>query len=161
MDRISWYLIACCGLCLFIFLLWILKFRWPNLRNSFTKGFIYALLTKRGRYWDSFTRLEACLLLAFFLANIVMIFVPFAGIDLRQIEKRCASLAVVNMIPLFVVGRIGPVIEALNVHRSTWGHFHHWVGRFAVLEAMLHATIVLVLKPKSSSLVTSGYLVSP
>ncbi|KAF4957154.1 hypothetical protein FSARC_11363, partial [Fusarium sarcochroum] len=60
------------------------------------------------------------------------------------------------MVPLFVSGRAGPIFKVLNIHKRTYGNFHRFVGTTASLEAMLHASIVLVLKPKPGLLATSG-----
>ena len=129
MDRVHWYLVACCGLCLFTFVSWFLKLLWPNIVNRCRKFLLYSLAIHRGRYWDSMTRLEASLLLLIILANIALIFAPFSSPDWRQIERTSASLSVFNAIPLWIGGRKGRIIRALNVHESAQGNFHHWVGR--------------------------------
>jgi hypothetical protein len=55
---------------------------------------------------------------------------------------------------------MGPVVQMLNIHRTSYLLFHHWVGRIAVLEAVSHAIIVLLHRPKTGTLVTSGWVVS-
>ncbi|KAF5725131.1 nadph oxidase [Fusarium mundagurra] len=118
----------------------------------------YPLFLRRRRAWDSVTRLQACLIFFFFAANLVVIFAPFNGIDWRQIERRAAFTAGVNAIPLCLGGRMGPVVQMLNIHRTSYLLFHHWVGRIAVLEALSHAIIVLLHRPKTGTLVTSGWV---
>ncbi|RKK69818.1 hypothetical protein BFJ69_g12395 [Fusarium oxysporum] len=118
----------------------------------------YPLFLRRRRAWDSITRLQACLIFFLFAANLVVIFTPFNGIDWRQIERRAAFTAGVNAIPLCLGGRMGPVVQMLNIHRTSYLLFHHWVGRIAVLEALSHAIIVLLHRPKTGTLVTSGWV---
>ncbi|KAF4496656.1 hypothetical protein FAGAP_7198, partial [Fusarium agapanthi] len=118
----------------------------------------YPLFLRRRRAWDSVTRLQACLIFFFFAANLVVIFAPFNGIDWRQIERRAAFTAGVNAIPLCLGGRMGPVVQMLNINRTSYLLFHHWVGRIAVLEALSHAIIVLLHRPKTGTLVTSGWV---
>ncbi|KAG7425041.1 Ferric/cupric reductase transmembrane component 2 [Fusarium oxysporum f. sp. raphani] len=118
----------------------------------------YPLFLRRRRAWDSITRLQACLIFFFFAANLVVIFAPFNGVDWRQIERRTAFTAGVNAIPLCLGGRMGPVVQMLNIHRTSYLLFHRWVGRIAVLEAVSHAIIVLLHRPKTGTLVTSGWV---
>ncbi|KAF5254330.1 hypothetical protein FOXYS1_14413 [Fusarium oxysporum] len=158
MDSSLWYLIALAGIFFLSLILWLLSSIIPNLHNRFMRHVTYPLFLRRRRAWDSITRLQACLIFFFFAANLVVIFAPFNGVDWRQIERRAAFTAGVNAIPLCLGGRMGPVVQMLNIHRTSYLLFHHWVGRIAVLEAVSHAIIVLLHRPKTGTLVTSGWV---
>ncbi|SCO07034.1 uncharacterized protein FFB20_12755 [Fusarium fujikuroi] len=158
MDSSLWYLIALAAIFFLSLALWLLSSIIPNIHNRFMRHVTYPLFLKRHRAWDSITRLQACLIFFFFVANLVVIFAPFKGVDWRQVERRAAFTAGVNAIPLCLGARMGPVVRMLNIHRTSYLLFHHWVGRIAVLEALSHAIIVLLHRPKTGTLVTSGWV---
>jgi type IV secretory pathway TrbD component len=159
MDSTLWYLIAFCGIFTASLMLWALKFMFPNFRNYFVRHLKYPLLVSRGHYWDSITRLEAFFLLLFISLNIVIIFSPFAPLEWRMIERRAAIASGINIIPVCLGGRMGPVVEAFNIHRSTSRLLHHWIGRMAIIDGLIHAIVVLSLRPRPGTLVTSGWAV--
>lgn len=159
MDSTLWYLIAFGGVFVSSFSLWALKFLFPMFRNQFVRYVKYPVLVGRGRYWDSVTRLEACFLVLFISLNFFIIFSPFSPLDWRQIEKRAAFTSGINMIPVCLGSRMGPVMQAFNIHRSTHLLLHHWIGRMAIIGGLIHATIVLSLRPNLGPLVTSGWVV--
>ncbi|GKU05314.1 unnamed protein product [Fusarium langsethiae] len=64
------------------------------------------------------------------------------------------------MIPLFLSGRSGPLFKVLNLHQRAYGNLQRFIGATAIIEAILHASIVLVLGPKPGLLATSGAIVS-
>lgn len=159
MDSTLWYLIAFCGIFVISFALWALKFVLPNFRNRFVRHIKYPILLSRGKYWDSVTRLEGGFLLLFISLNMVIVFSPFTPLDWRQVERRAAFAAGINVIPVCLGARMGPVVEAFNIHRSTYRFLHHWIGRMAILDGIIHAVIVLSLRPRPGLLVTSGWVV--
>ena len=58
---------------------------------------------------------------------------------LAELRGRSGALAVVNMIPLFVLaGRNNPLIGMLRVSFDTYNLLHRWMGRMVVLEALVH-----------------------
>jgi hypothetical protein len=159
MDSTLWYLVALCGVFILSFALWAMKFLLPNFRNCFVRHLKYPLLLHRGRHWDSITRLQGAFILLFLSLNLVIIFSPFAPLDWRQVQQRAAFASGINLIPLCLGGRMGPVVEAFNVHRSTYQLLHHWLGRTAIIDGLIHASIVLTLRPRPGMLVTSGWVV--
>lgn len=53
--------------------------------------------------------------------------------------KRTGTVAVVNMIPLFLLaGRNNPLIWALGISFDTYNLIHRWIGRIVVFEAVAH-----------------------
>lgn len=159
MDSTLWYLCAFAGIFVLSFLIWALKFLAPNLRNRFVRHVKYPLCIKRARYWDSLTRLETGCVVLFVSINMIIVWSPFTTLDLRQVERRAAFAAAINMVPLCLGGRMGPVVEAFNVHRSTYRLLHHWIGRMAILDGLIHAAVVISLRPRPGLLVTSGWAV--
>ncbi|KAM5353325.1 hypothetical protein ACJZ2D_016774 [Fusarium nematophilum] len=158
MDSTLLYLFVFCGLFLLSFLLFVLGYFIPNLYNGFMRHATYPLVIRRRKVWDSVTRLELCLVILFFAVNVVVILTPFKGVDWRQIERRAAFAAGVNIIPLCLGGRMGHVVQTLNIHRSSYLLFHNWLGRIAILEAATHAIIVVCLRPTPGPLVTTGFI---
>ena len=58
-----------------------------------------------------------------------------------QLLKRTGVMAVMNMIPLFLLaGRNNPVIKLTGIPFDTMNLIHRWLGRIVVLEAIAHAT---------------------
>ena len=104
------------------------------------------------------TRLHAALFAAFFTINMGAIFIPSFFPGWRQIQKRAALMAVVNMAPLCMGGR-APIIDALNIPRNWYHMLHTWIGAVAVLEAVSHSIIALSLHPKPGILLQSGWIV--
>jgi hypothetical protein len=160
MESTWWYLIAFGGFGLVSFLLWGLKFFVPSLWSFYVRHIKLPLFVQRRRYWDSVTRLEAGLVLVFFLVNLAIILIPFISLDWRQIARRAAFAAGVNMIPLCLGGRMGTIVQTLNIHRSSYLLFHHWVGRIAIVEGLSHAVIMVALRPAPGERVLSGWIVS-
>lgn len=158
MDSPIWYLILLVGFITTLVVISFISHHVPDLSSAFSRNVRIPLLIRR-RKWDSVTRLDAILLFVCLLANVVLIFIPFHPFDWRKIEKRCALIAAVNILPLCVGMRMGPV-KVLNIHRTLYRLFHHWIGRMAILEALCHTTIVLLKKPRPGALVYTGYGVS-
>ncbi|KAI5289800.1 hypothetical protein KEM52_000657, partial [Ascosphaera acerosa] len=59
---------------------------------------------------------------------------------LAELRARAGSLALLNMVPLFVLaGRNNPLIALLHVSFDTFNLYHRWLGRIAAGEAVVHA----------------------
>jgi Ferric reductase like transmembrane component len=68
-------------------------------------------------------------------------------IILEQILKRTGFMAIVNMLPLFLLaGRNNPLIAWTGVTFDTYNLIHRWLGRIVVLEAIAHGISWLVHK---------------
>ncbi|KAL2350895.1 ferric reductase like transmembrane component-domain-containing protein [Cryomyces antarcticus] len=58
---------------------------------------------------------------------------------LTELRNRTGVLAVVNMMPLFILaGRNNPLIRLLDISFDTYNLVHRWIGRIVVLEAITH-----------------------
>lgn len=56
-----------------------------------------------------------------------------------ELRGRSGSLAVLNMVPLFVLaGRNNPLIALLHISFDTYNLLHRWLGRIVVLESIVH-----------------------
>lgn len=58
---------------------------------------------------------------------------------IAELRGRSGTLAVLNMVPLFILaGRNNPLISLLHVSFDTYNLFHRWLGRIVVAEAITH-----------------------
>ena len=56
-----------------------------------------------------------------------------------ELRGRSGTLAVLNMVPLFIfAGRNNPFISLLRVSFDTYNLLHRWLGRVVVLESVVH-----------------------
>lgn len=96
------------------------------------------------------TRLQFLFLFGYFATNVAfcVIEIPFARSVTQMaaiLRNRAGCLAVVNMIPLFLLaGRNNPLIKLLGISFDTFNLMHRWIGRIVVLEAITHAVAFLV-----------------
>jgi hypothetical protein len=75
------------------------------------------------------------------------------GTVASELRNRTGVLAVVNMVPLFVLAaRNNPLIVALGISFDTFNLLHRWFGRIVVLESLVHtgAYIAAVVQPTGS-----------
>ncbi|KAI9736622.1 MAG: hypothetical protein M1834_000826 [Cirrosporium novae-zelandiae] len=58
---------------------------------------------------------------------------------LGALRNRSGTIAVVNLIPLFVMAaRNNPLIQGLGISFDTFNLMHRWLGRIIVVEALVH-----------------------
>ncbi|MCJ1399497.1 hypothetical protein MMC11_002699 [Xylographa trunciseda] len=58
---------------------------------------------------------------------------------LNHLRNRSGTLAVVNLIPLVIMGgRNNPLIQCLKISFDTFNLLHRWFGRIIVIEAVVH-----------------------
>ena len=128
----------------------------PRLRVAFARHIQYPWLVPR-RHWTGVTRLEASILLVYFLINALALGVPVSGsVDL---QRRAARTAIINLTPVFLGGRTNPLVDFIGIPISTYYVAHHWIGRVAVVEALLHPSIILIRRLPVKGLGASGYTV--
>ncbi|QSS60266.1 ferric-chelate reductase [Histoplasma capsulatum] len=98
------------------------------------------------------TRFQTFLLLGIIAMNATLcsIDIPYSSAEttvLGVIRNRSGTLAVVNLIPLVVMGgRNNPFIKLLNVSFDTWNLLHRWFARIVVLEALTHVIAWMINK---------------
>ncbi|KAM5353128.1 hypothetical protein ACJZ2D_016987 [Fusarium nematophilum] len=119
--------------------------------------FIWYPLVLRGGYWASVTRFELLLFFAFLACNIFALVFRVSGV--RDLEQRAAVICAINMTPLFLSGKPNPLIDLIGVPLPVYHLVHHWVGRVAILEGLLHAALTIG-RSGSSQLQVSGCIVA-
>ncbi|PNH43783.1 hypothetical protein VD0004_g3782 [Verticillium dahliae] len=101
----------------------------------------YPLLVRR-QHWTGATRWEALAVLLYAGVNIALLLYPFSALPtLREVERRAGVAALVNLVPLSIVIRTNVLTSLCNVPL-----------------ALLHAFVVLALRPRPGAVVTSGYI---
>jgi predicted ferric reductase len=90
------------------------------------------------------SRAQTFFLLGYFVMNIVTaaLHIDWHGDTVTWLGEACdrtGTLAVLNMIPLFLLaGRNNPLIWLLGISFDTYNLIHRWIGRICVIEAALH-----------------------
>lgn len=85
-------------------------------------------------------------------------------IILRELRNRSGTLAMVNMIPLFIMAtRNNPLIAWLNISFDTFNLLHRWFGRIVISEASVHTGAWMAARVKQSgwSAVLVSFQTSP
>lgn len=98
------------------------------------------------------SRLQTLALLSYVLVSVIITCwaiswnLPKAKI-LSQLTQRTGYLAIVNMVPLFILaGRNNPLIQLTGITFDTYNLIHRWLGRIAITEAVIHGTCWAVNK---------------
>lgn len=102
----------------------------------------YQLILKR-RYWSSVTFLEALLFSLYLVANGVLMVVDIHW-SFTAFTTRAGALAAINMIPLFLGGRTNFLADSLGIPLHTYYLAHHWIGRVAIVQSLVHLIPSLV-----------------
>lgn len=90
------------------------------------------------------TRFQFLFLVGYFATNVAfcVVHIPFADSfadACKQLRNRSGTLAVANMIPLFLMAsRNNPLIPLLGMSFDTFNLMHRWFGRIVALEAVCH-----------------------
>jgi hypothetical protein len=104
------------------------------------------------------SRLQMFFIVGYFITNVVFVVI---NIDFSEpikvlgpeIRNRFGVLAVMNMIPLFLMaGRNNPLITFCGISFDTFNLMHRWVGRTVVLEAIGHTLAWLIPKVQTGKL---------
>ncbi|KAI9852662.1 MAG: hypothetical protein M1838_006119 [Thelocarpon superellum] len=70
---------------------------------------------------------------------------------LAEFRNRTGILAVVNMVPLFIMGgRTNPLISLLNIPFDSFNLIHRWFGRIVVVEAVCHTCAYIISKVQTT-----------
>ncbi|OBT56693.1 hypothetical protein VE04_03768 [Pseudogymnoascus sp. 24MN13] len=100
------------------------------------------------------TRFQLLFLTAYLAANAAFCVIrihwdqPY-HIVVIEVRRRSGILAVVNMVPLFIMAtRNNPLIYWLDMSFDTFNLLHRWFGRIVVLETLLHSLAWLVSTAK-------------
>ena len=119
--------------------------------------FVWYPLVLKGGYYMSVTRFEFLLFVAFLVCNIFAL--AFLVTDVKELEQRAAVLCAINLTPLFLSGKPNPLIDLLSIPSPVYQLVHHWIGRVAIFEGLLHAALTIG-RSGSRQLQTFGCIVS-
>jgi len=92
--------------------------------------------------FNGFSPLELLLLLLYIGGNGAA--VAIQATRGATIASSTVLASTINLVPLLLGGRTNRVADAIGVSRSSYYLAHHWIGRVAVLEALVHSAIGLV-----------------
>jgi predicted ferric reductase len=90
------------------------------------------------------TRFQLLLILAYAVLSITLCFVQIdysskSTLTWDTIRKRSGILALVNMLPLFIMaGRNNPLIHLVGLSFAGFNLLHRWLGRLVVLQMLIH-----------------------
>lgn len=87
------------------------------------------------------THIELLLLSAYIAGNGVA--VALEASKGATIASSAALAASINLVPLMLGGRTSRVVDVIGVSRPVYYVAHHWIGRTAIAEALVHASIGL------------------
>ncbi|KAJ3497938.1 hypothetical protein NLG97_g1510 [Lecanicillium saksenae] len=151
------YIISFLGFIVSVFISWFVKLHIANPGEAFRRYLQYPLLfPSRG---IGLTRFEALALVSFLSANGLIIFLPSFFPGWREVQRRAAMAALVNLVPLSMGGR-SVIIDILNMPESWKKTLHIFSGSIVVVECLLHTIITVSLNPKPGQLTTSGWAAS-
>ncbi|OJJ42263.1 hypothetical protein ASPZODRAFT_2122587 [Penicilliopsis zonata CBS 506.65] len=96
------------------------------------------------------SRLQAAILLLYLASQVVYCaWLDYAANPraalVAEIRGRAGTLAVLNMVPLFILaGRNNPLIPLLAISFNSYNLLHRWLGRIVVFEAAVHTAAWMV-----------------
>jgi hypothetical protein len=139
MNTTKWYGLIF-GIILLVFLS-LLLFRFLRYLNKILL-FFFLMHIKYARLCRFFqniikTRLEAIFVILFFFGNIICLILYAETV--QEILNRLGSLSLINMIPLFLGGRINIITNLSGLNYKSYAHVHQWIGRIAAIEAIAHS----------------------
>ncbi|KAF2741743.1 hypothetical protein M011DRAFT_530343 [Sporormia fimetaria CBS 119925] len=111
--------------------------------SVFRKQFIYTLVSSRGKSTSNINILAAISVLIMAAANVVACVLGVS--DWTTLARRCASLFVLNAIPLYAGGRTNLFVDkVLRLSINNYYLFHRWLGRICVLQGLVHGIVSAV-----------------
>jgi hypothetical protein len=143
LDIINLYAVSIAGIFAVLLIRWASRFAIPyvpHVRSWTLSYIIYPLLIHR-RKWTSITYIQAALLGAYVIANRVCMGLGVHGTS--NLMLRSGMMASVNLIPLFLSGWTNFLANSFGIPLHTYYLAHHWVGRMAVTQGLLHAGLAI------------------
>ncbi|KAM7190660.1 hypothetical protein V8F33_009324 [Rhypophila sp. PSN 637] len=95
----------------------------------------------RLRLFRGMTHIELLLVSAYIAGNGVV--VPLQASKGATITSSAALAASINLVPLLLGGRTSRIADVFGVSRSVYYVAHHWIGRTAIVQGLIHAAISL------------------
>jgi hypothetical protein len=104
------------------------------------KRFIYTLVLRRRRSTSDVNVLVVLNILLVVAANVTACTVRVGSS--AQLAKRCGTLFMVNVLPLYLGGRTSFLADRiLRLPLTEYHLFHRWIGRICVLQGLVHGII--------------------
>jgi hypothetical protein len=128
----------------------------PGLRFWTLRRIVYPVLIPRRR-WTSVTFIEFALLGIYIVANGVCMRVDVHGTS--DLMRRSSLMSSVNTVTLLLGGRTNVLMNAFGIPLHTYYLAHHWIGRMAVVQALLHAALAISSRKWTSDTRTISGLV--
>ena len=171
------YAVSIAGTMALLFGWWVSRrgSSYPRLRHWALSFIVYPLLPsmsrilspvfpclKRRRQWTSVTYIELLLLGVFVLVNGFCLGFGIDSLDRRgrsALMRRSGLLSSVNTVMLFPGGRTNVVIDAFGIPLHTYYLAHHWIGRIAVTQALLHTGLAISQRRALDAQTNSGIAV--
>jgi hypothetical protein len=160
MNVIQWYAIFLAGVLAIFFIhqagLYALSFY--NFVLFYLSKYVTHPLIIQRRYWTSITGIQAVVLLTYMALNGICMGVGVQ--NTKDLMLRSGMMASVNMMPLFLGSRTSFLINGIGIPLHTYYLMHHWIGRIAILQGLLHAILAIFSGNAISNYTVSGIIVS-
>lgn len=128
-------------------------------KNHFRSLILYPLILQRNKHTGSVNRLDLISLFVFLGANVVALIWPPNDHD--ALSRRASLLSLLNLIPLFLGGKTNPLMSFVGLSLQKYYFAHHWFGRVAAVEGLIHAGLSLYEDQiRTNNISISGYTVS-
>ncbi|KAF8533983.1 hypothetical protein BDD12DRAFT_459059 [Trichophaea hybrida] len=99
------------------------------------------------RRHTSATRLDLLLLCTYVAGNVTAIFAD--GSTLEGVERRTGHLALINLIPIGLIGRPNVLVNSGRILYSMQARFHKWIGMMVLAHSTTHSAIALCRNQRS------------
>jgi hypothetical protein len=109
------------------------------------KHLIYRYTLHRHRLLGPWSRADILVQLIYIAGNIC--YFEFWDITISQVGLRAGILAIINLIPLFIVPHLSTLADLLGVTLSTFRQIHRSAGVIAVLLTIFHLLVMIASQP--------------
>lgn len=111
----------------------------PSIRFSILNKLALPLLIERRHGWSGVTRMEFALLSLYLGWNTACVL----NDGVSGVMARSGQISAINMVALMLGGRTNMVIDACGIPLHRYYLIHHWVGRIATAQALLHVGLAM------------------
>ena len=141
MDLVQWYGIALTALAAVVLVASHIR---PLLPFWLLRHLAYPRLHPLIGGTGDTTRFEAVVLGVFLAGNVLCSSIGVKSSS--DLVKRTGQLFTINAIPLFLGGKIGPLVNTLRLRYGDFARAHRWLGRVAAAQAVVHAAVAVSAK---------------
>ena len=145
MDIIQWYAVALAAIAALSIVFYVLGISISFLRTYVTYHFLKHIFYPRvHKYIRGTTRYHALLVIALIVGNVLCLTLGMR--DRTEILQRTGLLSTVNLVPLALGSHMNSVVSCCGLGYETYSAIHHWIGRVAVIEGVIHVILAVVLQ---------------